>query len=247
MWPTVLSPGSQSSVLMSGFPHTTELSQVFILRIRGPGQEQGTNGCLLSKWMNDSTASVSPLGGEHSHPELQLLSSPCLWRNKLGPGELRSLCQGPTSHSLVTKTGFRLSSAKSTVYVFGSNDHLYLWQKPRVNLKKNSKVQKESREVVVSSFGADKISLFYRWPRVTDAEVFTWLVNSETQMLFCLCHSQLCVFIFFIRSTFTKCLSWTMYWGCTDEKVWLPVSKSSLVSQEMGIQASNYNKACRGP
>ena len=78
--------------------------------------------------MNDSTASVSPLRGElHSHPELQLLlSSPRLWRNKLGPRELRSLCQGPTSGSLVTKIGFRLSSAKSTVYVFGSNDLLYL-------------------------------------------------------------------------------------------------------------------------
>ena len=58
----------------------------------------------------------------------------------------------------MTKTEF----AKFTVYIFESNNLIYLWQKkkkkPRMNLEKNCEVQKEPRKVVISSSNADEIS-----------------------------------------------------------------------------------------
>ena len=100
-----------------------------------------------------------------------------------------------TSSSFVTKTEF----AKFTVYIFESNNLISLGEKkkkkPRMNLEKNwgPEGASESGYLMIQCW---RNLFFNRWPRVTDAKVFTWLVNSETQMLSWLCHSWFCVFIF---------------------------------------------------
>lgn len=143
---------------------------------------------------NDRAASVSLQWGKtYSPPEFGSYDHFRVYRG---------VSCGPGSSGLFARTRHLVNewqrqdlarSAKSTVHAFGSNNLWYFWPKPKMNFKKNYKVQKEPWEAVI--WCGWNLCLLLQVTKSQWCQSF-YLAGEWWDPSVILCHSQPCVFVF---------------------------------------------------